>query len=517
MLRILVFVCAALLLNAAPQRRRPAAPARTRPSPLAVRIDRLTASTAAARQAFWGLRVVDLAAGRQMVGRNEQKLFIPASNTKLFTTALALLRLGPEHRFSTVVSAPAAPDSEGRVTELRLVGGGDPNLSGRTIPYQAGGDEISGEPLRYIEELADRVVERGLRRIEGDVVGDDRAYVWEPYPDGWAQDDAVWEYGAPVSALTVNDNAFRLKILPGASGGDLARLELAPAFEYLVIHNHVRSTGGGERKIAVERLAGSRELTLAGVLPLRDRGAEYKLAVDDPALFAAAALRDALVRRGVVVTGSAVARHRYPWDQPAQAEAGVELARHTSAPLLEILRVADKVSQNLHVEIVLRELARQANGVGSRVEGLKLIRAFLEEMGVDARQFRFADASGLSRLTRVTPETITTLLAHMWTSPRRDAWVSLLPVGGRDGTLEHRFSGILEGRFVHAKTGTISSVSALSGYVLAPAGRPYAFSLVVNHYNGQSGEVRRIMDQIVAEIIRHSHSGAQARPGSGPR
>ncbi len=208
--------------------------------PTANRIDALIKASPAAAQAFWGIRVMDLTNGSVVLSKNENHFFVPASNTKLFSTAIALMRLGPDYRFETTVAAGAAPDANGVVHgDLRLVGGGDPNLSARVLPYKQ--DEFTDNPLQAIEELADQLARRGIRRVEGDVVGDDSAYVWDPYPSGWAADDATWEYGAPVSALTLNDNAFTLLVQPGLRAGDPARLSLWPRIEELTIHNRTRS------------------------------------------------------------------------------------------------------------------------------------------------------------------------------------------------------------------------------------------------------------------------------------
>ena len=198
---------------------------------LAENIERLIASSPAARTAFWGIRIVDLASGKTLYEANPDHFFIPASNTKLFTTAMALQRLGPDFAFRTRVVADGPPDAEGRVHgDLRLVGGGDPNLSARAIPYRIG--PATGNPLAAIEELADQVAARGVKRIEGGVVGDDTWYVWEPYAVGWSIDDPRSDDGPPISALTLNDNTLTLNISPGAVVGSPAVLSLNPPVEY---------------------------------------------------------------------------------------------------------------------------------------------------------------------------------------------------------------------------------------------------------------------------------------------
>ena len=465
---------------------------------LTQRINAILDRSEPARQAFWGIHVVDAATGTTLYRRNEANFFIPASNTKLFSTALGLMRLGPEHRFTTAVNADARPDASGRVTELRLIGGGDPNLSARVIPYQR--NETKPNPFEVIDSLADTVVAAGVKIVDGDIVGDDTAFFWEPYPEGWAVDDAVWEYGAQVSALTLNDNAFKLNIDPGTEVGEPARLTLLPAFEHLTVHNRVITSASGPKKISANRLPASSELTISGTIAVNGRTDENLLAVDDPALFAAHAFREALLRRGVRISGTARALHRRNEDPPV-GSFGIVLASHISEPLIEALRVINKVSQNLHAEIVLREAARAKDGVGSRKRGLEELGSFLKEIGVPDKQYNFEDGSGLSRLTLVTPAATTKLLTYMHGTPHRDAWIETLPIAGEDGTLYTRFDRKPRPA-IRAKTGTISHVSTLSGYALRKDGRRYAFSIMANNYNSESAAIRKLIDRIALTLVQ---------------
>ncbi|HZT30495.1 MAG TPA: D-alanyl-D-alanine carboxypeptidase/D-alanyl-D-alanine-endopeptidase [Bryobacteraceae bacterium] len=469
---------------------------------LGSRVREAMAASPAARQAFWGVQVVDLESGQILVDENADHLFVPASNTKLFTTALALTRLGADYRFETTVVAERAPDEAGKVGSLRLVGGGDPNLSARAIPYHMG--PAAGDPLQAVEDLARQLMERGVRRVEGDIIGDDTAYVWAPYPEGWAADDAIWDYGAPVSALTINDNAFSLTVRPGEREGEPAHVTLQPPVEYYEIDNRVRTAAGVERKIQIDREAGSRQLRVWGTIPLRDAGETQLLAIDDPALYAARALLNALVRRGVSVTGRTAVRHLYPNEvadlqrgpAPPQTD-GVVLARRTSAPLVEDLRITDKVSQNLHAELALRAVGRASRRIGSREAGLEEMKAFLHTIGVEGNAYSLHDGSGLTRLNLVTPSAVVKLLRAMYGSPQREAWMSLLPVGGQDGTLSARFGDLAAaGGSIHAKTGTLTHVSALSGYAERKDGRVLAFSILANNYQGASSEIRGVIDRI---------------------
>ena len=456
----------------------------------------------AAQNAFWGIEIVDLANGKTLYARNTQRLFVPASNTKLFTVALALSRLGPDFHYQTRVLADSMPDADGRIHgAVRLVGGGDPNLSARAVPYRTG--PVTGDPLAPIEELADQVVARGVKRIDGGIVGDDTWYVWEPYPAGWSIDDSRFGYGAPVSALTVNDNILNVTVKPAAQVGDLADLSVVPPIQYYDFDNRARTVAAGNSaNIQFDREPGSRQIRLWGPIPLRSPGESQDLAIDDPAEFAARALRRALEDRGVTVSGVVTAHHRFPNEQEAAWEPeGVELARHDSAPLVEDLAITAKVSQNLHAELALRAVARARRGVGSRQAGIDEMHAFLSEMGIGADAYSFGDGSGLDRTNLVTPQAVVRLLRHMYASPARAQWIALLPVGGLDGTLSGRFADTAAGRRIHAKTGTLTHVSALSGYAERRNGTWAAFSILVNNYNGETAEARSVIDRICTLIV----------------
>jgi D-alanyl-D-alanine carboxypeptidase/D-alanyl-D-alanine-endopeptidase (penicillin-binding protein 4) len=452
-----------------------------------------------------GFEVARLSDGKVLYQHNSAHSFVPASNMKLFTTALALMRLGPDFRFTTEVVAGQPIDPAGSLAgDLVLVGGGDPSLSGRAYPYQYQPGSPPNYSFRAIDQLVDQLIARGLKRVDGDVVGDDRRYVWEPRPGGWSMDDTEWEYGAPVSALILNDNSFGLGLRPGARPGDLAQVWLMPPFEYFSIDNRVHTVAGAERKVEIERGPAGRQIHLRGTLPLREGGFSELLAVDDPALYAAEVLRDALERRGVMVRGEAVARHRFADEAPDEAaapEPRVVLDSRTSPPLSELLQVTDKVSQNLHAEVMLREVGLAKKQRGSREAGLEEMQQFLREIGLGKDCCHFADGSGLSRSTLVTPAALVRLLSYMYKSSQRDVWMSLLPIAGSDGTLGQRFEDHPEARAIHAKTGSLSHVRALSGYAVAPGLDPLAFSLLVNNATAPSPEVRRAIDHLALALI----------------
>lgn len=470
---------------------------------LASRLDRIIDSSPAFSHAFVGMRVVRLSDGRLLYTRNAERLFVPASNMKLFTSALALTRLGTDYRLSTQIASDVPIDAEGKLSgDLELIGGGDPSLSGREYPYRNHAPAGAVYSFAPIEELVDQLVARGLKRIDGDIVGDDTHYVWDPQPGPWSSDSASREYGAPVSALILHDNTFLLTLHPAEHVGQLARIALTPPFEDFAIDNHVTTPERGTPRVRFYRSASGRELHLWGTIPKTDPGTVLELAIGDPALYAAEVLRDALARRGISVRGDAVARHRFPDEaNEATAAPAIILAEHRSPPLVELLQVVDKVSQNLHAEVLLRETGLAVEHTGSSDAGLAAMDEFLATLGIARTEYQFTDGSGLSPKTLVSPAAIVKLLAHMYASPHRDEWISLLPIGGEDGTLEHRFAGHAEANAIHAKTGTLDHVKALSGYADTAEGR-VAFSLLVNHFEEPSPGATKAMDELLLSLLR---------------
>ncbi len=508
------------------------------------KIAALVAEPAVSR-AHWGVsvRMMDgTADGAWVYGLNEGQFFQPASNAKLFTTAAAMALLGPERTFETRVLGPAAGGCPGVINgNLLLVGGGDAFLSGREVPYVAtSGRPVQGsakaEPLRFLEGMADDLVRGGLRSVSGDVVGDDGLFVHDPYPPDWAIDDMVWGYGSPVSALSVADNEMELRIAPGKKEGVTAEVELRQAVPFYTLDNEVLTVAAkGAGEVHVEREAGSRVLRVYGVIA---RGAAVdveQVAIADPAEYAAMLLKKMLEERGVTVRGKALALHRMPKYVPEMAasprapdgEAAIEpreepgpgdtgepcctrcaaescermvLASHRSPRVAEDVVVTNKTSENLHAEILLRQMGAAGGRDGSTAEGTRVVRQFLVGAGIDKDDFVFYDGSGLSGHDLVTPRATVRLLTWASGQPWFSGWRASLPVGGVDGTLQARFAkGPLKGK-VFAKTGTLGEARALSGYMECASGRTVAFSVMVtNHAPGGHAD-QEVMDRIVGVI-----------------
>lgn len=516
-------------------------PKRHRAKSLKVQISKLL-DDPAVKRAHWGISVAKMN-GKPIYRLNAGQFFQPASNAKLFTTAAALDLLGADRRFeTTVVGKGAFTGAELLKGTLTIVGSGDANLSGRQLPYIAPAERPkpappAADPLRYLETMADQVAATGLKRLEGDVVGDDRLFANEGYPQDWAIDDAVWGYGAPVSALTVNDNQIKVTVTPGASPAMQAVLTMNPPFPYYSVDASGLATGaaGSGSHVQLVRMPGSMVLQMFGSIAVNARPVVEEVAIADPAEYAAMAFKKMLEARGIVVTGRARAEHRLQrysrdmveWSTEIGAQLGSKfatgeeiaecsavssgasvngvrsevMARHQSPALLEDIVVTNKVSENLHAELLLRHLARRFACDGYAAQGVGAVRAFLTaKVGIDPNDFVFFDGSGLSGHDLVTPRATVQLLHYASMQPWFAGWKTSLPVGGEDGTLAFRFAKAPLKDHVFAKTGTLGEARALSGYIECASGRTVIFSIMVDQHAPHNHADEGVMDKIVAAI-----------------
>lgn len=427
--------------------------------------DRVAAQVAAAGPGTrFGLVVAD-AEGREMVALLPDQRFIPASNTKLFTTAAAFATL-PDLDQPDAAGGTAVRLEEGDVV---LEGHGDARLSAAA--------ECTVDCLAT---LANAVAAR-TRRVRN-VVGDDSRYPDERWSPGMSWNNMPTRSGTAASALTLDDNEVELVVTPGAMGQPPG-LALPP---YYTVDN--RAMTGSRTELSFDRAPGSFAVRLWGAIAAGARPERLHLGVDDPAHYAAWTLRRMLRARGVQVTGGVGTRHRplTPADDPvargnappARPPAAPVLARLVPPPLGEDIVRINKVSQNLHAQLLLRRVG-MVGGTGSLADGLAAERAMLAAAGVPRGAYDFADGSGMSSYNRVTPRGVVTFLNWASRQPWGTAWRATLPVGG-EGTLTRRFKGTaLDGK-LWAKTGTLNATSALAGYLVAKSGRVLTFAAYAN-------------------------------------
>jgi len=471
-------------------------------------LDRLLAAPVSAG-GFWGVYVYSLDRHRVLYDHNGERWFTPASNAKLFTLAAALHQLGPDFRFHTAVTSTAAPDAAGVVAgDVVLAGVGDPSLNGRGYPYSVPPQPplLPYDVWRVPRALAQQIKSKGITHITGAIIGDASYFAPAPYPDGWSIGDRIWDYGAPVSALTVNDNTRFLEIAAGAEAGTPVRLRWAPEIDLPAMVNTATTAAAGtgsQLRLAADPLHPG-GLVLSGTLGMDSRGDLEALAVQNPAQFAAAMLRQALIEAGIAVDGDARAQLA---PTPTAAAAGYELGGWDSPPLAQILQATAKESQNLEAELMLRVLGKLGGDAGVRASrgesaaGEGVVQGFLHDAGLGATDAELVDGSGLARTDLVTPAGIARLLEYMSRQPEAAVWRDLLPVAASDGTLLHRFRHTPAAGVVEAKTGSLSHVNSLSGYATTPGGEHLVFTLLSNNEALPAAAVRAQLDRLAVAIV----------------
>jgi D-alanyl-D-alanine carboxypeptidase, serine-type, PBP4 family len=454
--------------------------------------------------ARWGIFVMSVRDSRVLYARDASLPFIPASNMKLYPTAVALDLLGADYRWRTSVYAASAPDKDGAVN-------GDLTLYGRGAP-----DLDFTKDNSSLAKLADELYKRGVRRVRGKVIGDESYFRGEPLGDGWLWNDVQWYFGAEVSALTIGSNEIGLTIIPSAKTGEAAALKLEPETDYVRLLNETQTVERGKPStIGINRGLSDNIVRVWGDFPLGGSGFRARLSVHKPALWAAQLFREALRARGIAVEGEAETRDAHGTKELQGLDTGraVELASVTGKSLGEVARETNKKSLNLEAELILRTLGKErgANAPdadprkmltrGDDAAGLAVIRQWLERAGVNTNQLALHDGSGLSRLDLVTPEATARLLANMTRSSAATTFRDSLPIAGRDGTLNSRLRAA-SGR-IYAKTGLLTYTNSLSGYAVTDKGEILTFSIICNNETTAASSIPTI--DAIALLLTQNH------------
>ena len=436
--------------------------------------------------ALWGVKVVSLDTGKTLFETNGARLLSPASNTKLYTVALALDRLGPDYRIKTSLYAKAKPDAVGALAgDLVVYGRGDPTINARLH---------NGDIFAALEPLVAALTNAGVRRIEGDLVGEASFIRGPEFGSGWSWDDQEAYYGAEISALTINDNAVELSVRPGANTNLSCQLSLSPPAPGLVLSNRTLTVAqGGGRSFHYYRQPGANLVYVSGRVPLGDTGFTTDLTLHNPAGLFVSLFREALARHGVIVAGRARTVNwldrQADFFVPAQF---VELGACESLPMRDLAREVLKPSQNLYADLLLAQVGEKRRTSDTSEEetsemlGIRELNRFLAQAGIRRGDVQFEEGSGLSRNNLTTVNATVALLQFMSRHPAGEVYREALPIAGVDGTLRGRMGGTPAAGNLRGKTGTLRWANSLSGYVTSAAGERLAFSLMLNRYSSSN-------------------------------
>ncbi len=444
--------------------------------------------------AMLGILVVDPERGDTLVSHNAGKLFMPASNQKLLTGAVALTQLGPDFRYSTTVYADGPVANGVLQGSLRVVGMGDPSIS----------DAMARDAMHPLRAMADSVHARGIRRITQGIRPGGDAFPDATWGFGWSWDDTDFPFSAGVDELYLNEGFLTVRVW-GSAPGTAPRVQVGPNPTFPRVRLEARSVARGDSIARADRVRIAHDSVDASVVIVSGAIASGDSATlelshrDQPRTFLEA-LATAFREKGIAVEGEVTTRP--PASVAGREPMGTALFAYASPPLADILPAFEKPSQNQIGEILLKSLGRSRTGVGRADSGARVVRDQLVSWGARSDGFVVRDGSGLSRYNVVSPETIVKVLDAMRRSPHYALFHAALPIAGVDGTVRSRMRGTPAAGNVHAKTGTLNMVRSLSGYVTTAGGRPLLFSLLANHFTVPTREIDGLHEAIVTRLAR---------------
>ena len=453
------------------------------------------------RRGTVAVKIASLETGKTVYEESADKYVMPASNMKNFTVAAALERLSPDFRFATSVYADSQPDASGVIKgDLRIYGRGDVSLSGAFY---------EGDYLKGLDSLADKIAQSGVKRVEGNLIGDESYFSGGAIPPSWEWDDLQWRSGAEVSALPLNDNTLDLSVKPGSSVGSVCNIQLLPFNQIMRVVNQCRTSATGAKSdLTIKKALEQNIVEISGTMPVGDKGFSGFLTVSHPAELFVSLLKQRLQEKGVTVTGQTRvvgAKEKAVLSNASTSVQPVEITKLESPPFSLIAAKTMKPSQNLYTETILWTLGEQLGDktnpkLTSAERGTAVVKSFLQQVGIPPDAVVQWDGSGLSRHNLVTANANVQLYIYMAKQSRyAQAWRDSLTIGGTDGTLQNRFKGTAAAGNVRGKTGTIDQVSALSGYLTTASGEPLVFSIIVNGVTN-SGIRAATIDEIVVNL-----------------
>jgi D-alanyl-D-alanine carboxypeptidase/D-alanyl-D-alanine-endopeptidase (penicillin-binding protein 4) len=444
----------------------------------------------------WAVDVKSLDTGERLYELNAGKLMMPASNMKILTLAATAEKLGWDYRFTTTLEIRGTVGNGVLHGDLIIRGNGDPSINAR-----------EGRADGVIYEWARALQAAGISSVDGRVIGDDQAFDDEGIGAGWAWDYLQYGYAAPVGALEFNESIATLTIAPGATAGTSAIVGISPGSGFTLLNHATSGAEGTDETLDYRRHLDRAVLEVTGSIPVGSPVRTRSVAVVNPTIFFAQGVKDGLAARGIAVSGDAV-----DLDDVAAAEMQSPAERRvlvsTESPQLrDIAIVLMKVSQNLYAETLLKALGAAGGGLGTAEGGRLAVRKTLDAWGVPGDGYVLFDGSGLSRYNYVTAATLTAVLERMYKDPRHhDAFIATLPIAGKDGTIGTRMRRTrAEGNAV-AKTGSISNVRALSGFVRSRDGEMLVFSILTNDFVIPAATVNWIAD-LGVEILSNFTRG----------
>ncbi len=442
------------------------------PSQLTTAIDAITNRPQWSR-ARWGILIEPLTKNSIFYSREHESYFIPASNVKVLTTAAALRKLGSQHRIRTSIYGTGDGS-------LRVVGRGDPSLTDTQL-----------------RDLAQQLKRRGITQVKQLIVEDDY-FKGQAVNTSWEWGDLRANYGAPVNSLILNQNAVVLTISPQTPGKPLQTSWADPLAltQWRIENNSVTTEAKSPPSIELNAVLGKPVLEIKGQLPADAKPVYLDMAIINPADYFLRHLRRALAIEGITVAEAIVGSNSQP---PTEELAAVE-----SPPLGTLLAQTNQNSNNLYAEVLLRSLGASATvqSDSSLQQGLAALKQTLTELGVDPSSYVLDDGSGLSRHNLVSPAALVQTLKAIAKTPEAAIYIASLPVAGKSGNLLNRFQNTPAQGIVQAKTGTMSGVVSLSGYMSHPEYETIVFSIIVNQSNQSAATVRQAVDEIVLLLTR---------------